>query len=77
MRQPDIVRSEVASMRLEPGVVVGGRRPIGTSGFRIEVPTTSEAVALGHFAAHFDDLAVLGKLPEDAANSESLKRLNG
>ena len=45
--------------------------------FRIEVPTTPDAVALGHLAAHLDDLAVLGKLPEDSANSEVLKLLNG
>ena len=76
MRQPDVVRSEVPSMRPEPWVVVGRRRPIGTRRSRIEVPTTPEAVALGHLAAHVDDLAVLGKLPEDSANSEGLKLLN-
>src|SRR3954469_14950104 len=76
MRQPDVVRSEVPSMRLEPWVVVGRRRPIGTSRFRIEVPTTPEAVALGHLAAHVDDLAVLGELQEDSANSAVLELLN-
>jgi hypothetical protein len=63
-------------MRPEPWVVVGRRRPIGKRRSRIEVPTTPEAVALGHLAAHVDDLAVLGKLPEDSANSEGLKLLN-
>jgi hypothetical protein len=63
-------------MRPEPWVVVGRRRPIGTRRPRIEVPTTPEAVALGHLAAHVDDLAVLGKLPEDSANSERLKLLD-
>ena len=64
-------------MRPEHWVVVGRRRPIGTRRSRIEVPTTPEAVALGHLAAHLDDLAVLGELPEDSANSEVLKLLNG
>jgi len=76
MRQPNIVPSEVPSMRLEPWVAVGRRRPIGKRRSRIEVPTTAEAVALGHLAAHVDELAVLGKLPEDPANSEALKFLN-
>jgi hypothetical protein len=40
------------------------------------VPTTPVAVALGHLAANVDDLAVLGKLPEDAANSERLELLD-
>ena len=39
-------------MRFEPWVVVGRRRPIGTTRSRIEVPTTPEAVARGHLAAH-------------------------
>src|SRR5438105_721187 len=69
MRQPDVVRSEVSSMRPEPWVVVGRGRPIGTRQSWIEVPTTPEAVALGHLAAQVDDLAILGKLPEDSANS--------
>jgi hypothetical protein len=34
------------------------------------------AVALGHLAANLDDLAVLCKLPEDAANSERLELLD-
>ena len=42
----------------------------------MEVPTTPVAVALGHLAAHVDDLAVPGKLPEDPANSEGRKLLN-
>ena len=63
-------------MHLEPWVVVGRRRPVGTSRPRIEVPTAPEAVALGHLAAQVDDLAVLGKLPEDPANSEPLKLLD-
>ena len=79
MCQPDIVRSEVASMRLEPWVVVSGRRPVGTRRPVIEVPTTPAAVAVtqGHFAAHVEDLAVLGELPEDPANAEILKLLDG
>jgi hypothetical protein len=40
------------------------------------VPTAPEAVALGHLAAHVDDLAVLGKLPQDSANSERLELLD-
>ena len=76
MRQPDVVRSEAPSMRPEPWVVVGRRRPIGTRRSRIEVPTTPEAVALGHLAAHVDDLAVMSKLPEDSPYYERLKPLN-
>ena len=75
MRQPDVVRGEVTSVHLESRIVVGRRLPIGTRPSRIEVPTTPEAVALGHLAAHVDELAVLGKLPEDSANSERLKLL--
>src|SRR6476659_10428152 len=76
MSQTDVVRGEVPSMLLKPWVVVGRRRPGGWGGGRgrgrprVEVPTTPVAVALGHLAANVDDLAVLGKLPEDAANSE-------
>jgi hypothetical protein len=77
VRQPDVVRREVTSMRLEPWVVVGRRRPIGMRRFRIEVAATPEAVALGHLAAHVDDLAVLGKLEEDSVNSQGLELLNG
>ena len=66
-----------ARLRLEPWVVVGRRSPIGTFRFVIEVTPTPGAVALGHLAAHVDDLAVLGKLPEDSANSEVLKLLIG
>ena len=62
-------------MHLQPRVMVGRRRPAERRRPRIEVPTTPEAVALGHLAAHVDDLAVLGKLPEDAANSERLELL--
>jgi hypothetical protein len=43
---------------------------------RLEVPTTPEAVALGHLATHVDDLAIPGKLPEDSANSQGLELLN-
>jgi hypothetical protein len=46
------------------------------SRLRIEVPTTPEAVALGHLAAHVDDLTVPGELEEDSANSQGLKMLN-
>ena len=77
MRQPDVVGGEVTSVHLESRIVVGRRLPIGIRPSRIEVPTTPEAVALGHLAANVDDLAVLGKLPEDSANSEALKLLNG
>jgi hypothetical protein len=63
-------------MHLEPGVVVGRRRPIGTRRLRIEVPASVKAVALGHLAAHVDDLAVPGKLPQDSVNSERLELLD-
>jgi hypothetical protein len=36
-----------------------------------------DAVALGHLAAHVDDLAVPGKLKEDSADAERLERLEG
>jgi hypothetical protein len=77
MREPDVVGGEATSVHLEPRIVVGRRHPIGTRRYRLEVPTTPEAVALGHLATHVDDLAIPGKLPEDSANSEGLKLLNG
>ncbi|HMS72634.1 MAG TPA: hypothetical protein PKB03_06325 [Baekduia sp.] len=81
MRKPDVVRSEVTTVLLESRVVVGGRLPIGPPGppgrSRIEVSSTAGAVALGHLAAHVDDLAVLGKLPKDPVDAKALKRLNG
>ena len=40
------------------------------------MPTTPEAVALGHLATHVDDLAIPGKLSEDSANSQGLELLN-
>src|SRR5215218_10770321 len=49
---------------------------MGTRRTRLEVPTTAEAVALGHLATHVDDLAIPGKLPEDSANSQGLELLN-
>ena len=64
-------------MHLELWVVVGCRRPLGTLRYRIEVAPPPDAVALGHLAAHIDELAALGKLPEDPANSEALKLLIG
>ena len=64
-------------MRLESRVVVGRRLPTDCAPVSDEVPTTAEAVALGHLAAKLDELAVLGKLPEDSANSEALELLNG
>ena len=63
-------------MHLESRIVVGRRHPIGTRRYRLEVPTTPEAVALGHFATHVDDLAIPGKSPKDPANSKGLKLLN-
>ena len=70
MRKPDVVRGEVTPVRLESRIVVGSRLPIGPPlRSLIEVLTTPGAVALGHLAAHVDDLAVLGKLPEDSADS--------
>jgi hypothetical protein len=63
-------------VRLESRIVVGRRRPMGTRRTRLEVPTTPEAVALGHLATHVDDLAIPGKLPEDSANSQGLELLN-
>jgi hypothetical protein len=76
MREPDVVGGEVTSVCLESRVVVGRRLPIGTRRPRLEVPTTPEAVALGHLATHVDDLAIPGKLPEDSANSQGLELLN-
>ena len=76
MRQPDVVAAEATSMHLQPRIMVGRRHPIGTRRYRVEVATTPGAVALGHLAAHVEDLAVPGKLPEDPANSEGLKLLN-
>jgi hypothetical protein len=76
MREPDVVGREVASVHLESRIVVGRRRPIGTRRSRLEVPTTPEAVALGHLATHVDDLAVPGKLPKDSANAQGLELLN-
>ena len=49
---------------------------MGTRRSRLEVPTTPEAVALGHLATHVDDLAIPGELPEDSANSKGRKLLN-
>jgi hypothetical protein len=75
MREPDVVGGEVTSVRLESRIVVGSRRPMGTRRFWLEVPTTPEAVALRHLTSHLDDLAILGKLAEDSANSQDLKLL--
>jgi hypothetical protein len=70
MREPDVVRGEVTSMHLELRIVVGRRPPVGmTHRSWLEVATTPKAVALGHLATHVDELAVPGKLPEDAASS--------
>jgi hypothetical protein len=78
MRKPDVVGGEVTPVRLESRIVVGSRLPIGPRRRSwIEAPATPGAVALGHLAAHVDDLAELGKLPEDSANSEVLKPLSG
>jgi hypothetical protein len=43
----------------------------------IEVLTPPKAVALGHLAAHVDDLAVPGKLAQDPANPERLEPFGG
>jgi hypothetical protein len=75
MRESDVVGREVPSVHLESRIVVGRRLPIGTRRSRLEVPTTPEAVALGHLATHVDDLAISGKLPEDSANFQSLELL--
>jgi hypothetical protein len=64
------------SVHLESRIVVGRRRPMETRRTRLEVPTTAEAVALGHLATHVDDLAIPGKLREDSANSQSLELCN-
>src|SRR4051812_36921960 len=60
VREPDVVRGEVTSVRLEPRIVVGSRLPIGPGArrSRLEVATTPEAIALGHLAPDVDDLAV-------------------
>ncbi len=76
MREPHVVRSEMASVHPEPRIVVGRRRPVGARRDRLEVPSTPEAVALGHLAAHVDQLAVSGKLPEDSAHSQRLELLD-
>src|SRR5919204_201307 len=76
MRSSDVVRGEVTSVHLQSRIVVGRRLPIGTRRSRVEVPTTPEAVALGHLATHVDELAIAGKLPEDSANSQALELLN-
>jgi cytochrome c553 len=55
--------------------VVSRRLPIGTRRPRLEVPTSPEAVALGHLATHVDDLAISRKLPEDSANFQGLELL--
>jgi len=55
-------------MHFQLWVMVGRRRPGGTRRLWVEVPTSAEAVALGHLAAHVDDLAILGNLPEDSVN---------
>jgi hypothetical protein len=39
------------------------------------VPSTASAIALGHLAAHVEQLAVLDELTEDTAHSQALKRL--
>lgn len=56
--------------------MVGGQLPRRTRRPRIEVPAAPDAVALGHFATHVDDLAVTGELHENPANSERLEPLN-
>src|SRR5439155_22329955 len=76
MRKPDVVRGEVTSVHLQSRIVVGRRLPIGTRRSRVEVPTTPEAVALGHLATHVEELAIAGKLPEDSANSPCLELLD-
>jgi class 3 adenylate cyclase len=76
MREPNVVRGEVTSVHLEPRIVVGRRRPIGKRRSRLEVPTASEAVALGHLAPDVDELAAPRKLQEDSANAEGLELLD-
>jgi hypothetical protein len=77
MTQPHVVRREVPAVHLQPRVVVGRRRPVGAGRHRIERPATPMAVALGHLAAHVDDLAVSRELPEDPANAERLELRDG
>jgi hypothetical protein len=76
MPESDVVGGEATSVHLESRIVVSRRHPIGTRRYRLEVPTTPEAVALGHFATHVDELATPGKSPKDPANSKGLKLLN-
>jgi hypothetical protein len=75
MRESDVVGCEVSSVHLESRIVVSRGLPIGTRRSRLEVPTTPEAVALGHLATHVDDLAISGKLPKDSANFQGLELL--
>jgi len=77
VREPNVVGGEVTSVHLQPRVMVGRRRPVGQRRFRREVPTTPEAVALGHLATDVDKLAIPGELPEDSANAEGLEPLDG
>ena len=51
MREPNVVGGEVTSVHLESRIVIGRRLPIGRRRSRLEVPTTPEAVALGHYNA--------------------------
>ena len=60
VREPDVVGGEVTSVHLQPRVMVGRRRPIGQRRSRREVPTTPEAVALGHLATDVDELPIPG-----------------
>ena len=71
MPEPDVVGGEATSVHLESRIVVGRRLPIETRRPLLEVPTTPEAVALGHLATHVDELAIPGELPEDSANSKA------
>ena len=64
-------------MRFESRVVIRGGRPLGASSDPIKPPTTPRAVALGHLAAHVDDLSVTNNLPEDSANAERVEFLDG
>jgi hypothetical protein len=76
VREPDVVGGEVTSVHLESRIVVGRGPPLGiTHRSRLEVPTTPEAVALGHLATHVDELAIARKLPEDSTNSKGLELL--
>jgi hypothetical protein len=75
MREPDVVGSEMTSVRLESRIVVGRRLLIGTRRSRLEVATVPEGVALRHLATHVDELAIPGQLPQDSTNSQGLKLL--